>query len=167
MQDKDQAPRLGYCDMTIEGYLDAALEQSIGFEIEAFPDPGRIMFSAYKDNPTNIMFTGDLVYNHEVENIGQHLDLETGIFTSPLDGSFQFTFSGSGYTTGVDYVGVYVNGERRFVIYENNDGHSSMSYTWVLSLKENDQVHLRVDGGGLLLTTTIMYTFTGLLLKSA
>ena len=100
LQDENQAPRLGFCDMTIEGYLDAALEQSIGFEIEVFPDPGRIMFSAHKDNPSQIEFTGDLVYNHEVENVGQHLDLETGIFKSPMDGSFQFTFSGSGYTTG-------------------------------------------------------------------
>ena len=113
------------------------------------------------------MFTGDLVYNHEVENVGQHLDLETGIFTSPLDGSFQFTFSGSGYTSGEDYVGVFVNGERRFVIYENDDRYSSMSYTWVLSLKENDQVKLKTDKGGLLINPNIIFTFTGLLLKSA
>ena len=153
--------------MTIEGYLDAALEQSIGYEIEAFPDPGRIMFSAYKDNPSQIEFTGDLVYNHEVENVGQHLDLKTGIFKSPLEGSFQFTFSGSGFTSGEDYVGVYVNDERRFVIYENDDTYSSMSYTWVLSLKENDQVHLRTQSGGLLINPNIMFTFTGFLLKSA
>ena len=167
LQDESQAPRLGYCDVNIEGYLDAALEQSIGYKIEAFPDPGRIMFSVYKNNPDQIMFTGDLTYNHEVENVGGHLDLETGIFKSPTDGSFQFTFSGSGYTSGEDYIGVYVNGQLRFLIYENDDTYSSLNYTWVLYLSEADEVRLRTIKGGLLVQSNIIFTFTGLLLKSA
>ena len=50
--------------MSINGYLDVNLETSIGF-IEAFPTPGRIIFSAYKAEGGS--FSGDVTYSTLVE----------------------------------------------------------------------------------------------------
>ena len=164
LQDENQAPRLGFCDMELNGYLDAELEKSIGV-LEAFPDPGRIMFSAYRDNQGEIAVTGDLTFNHQDENVGGHLDLATGVFTSPVDGTFKFTFSGLGYYSNSDHVDVYVNDERVFGIHNGDDGAATnLAYSWFLELQTNDKVKL-YSVYNLIVNSVHSYHFTCIQLK--
>ena len=67
------------------------LNTSIG-NMESFPSPGRIMFSAYKAGYG--WFSGDVTYTTLVENVGDGLDISTGVFTAPHSGLYMFSFSG-------------------------------------------------------------------------
>ena len=128
--------------MELNGYLDAELEKSIGV-LEVFPDPGRIMFAAYENQPSPMAMKKRLNFNNEVLNVGGHLDLATGVFTSPVDGTFKFTFSGVGDLSSFDIVNVYVNDESVFKIFnDDGEGRTNIAYSWFLQLQKNDEVKL-------------------------
>ena len=100
--------------MSINGYLDVNLETSIGF-IEAFPTPGRIIFSAYKAEGGE--FSGDVTYSTLVENVGNGLDIRTGVFSCPQSGLYMLSFSGSSVDRSTaTYVQIYINGVEDFLL---------------------------------------------------
>ena len=151
--------------MTENGYLDAQLEKSIGYKIEAFPGVGRVMFSTARvASEIEIISAGsDITYNQIWENVGDGLDITTGIFKCPIDGTYKFTFTADAYTADADGAEVLLNGVRQFLIYSDNDGnhHSNLSHTWTFTLKQNDIVNLRVFYGELYINVNIRLTFTG------
>ena len=148
--------RLGYCDMSVNGYLEADLEVPIGY-LEAFASPGRTMFSVYRAGPDSNYITGDVTYNYDVENTYGYVDLDTGIFTSPTNGIFHFTFSAEAYSTSARrYVGVYINGNKQFIILDS----------WYFELKTNDQVQLKIDEGNLYSSSERRVYFNGYLVKA-
>ena len=151
--------------MSVNGYLEADLEVPIGY-LEAFASPGRTMFSVYRT--TSGGFSGDVTYNNAVENTYGYVDLDTGIFTSPTNGIFHFTFSAEAYNSVIRYVGVYINGTRKFVILDQNDSNyfSNLSYSWYFALKTNDQVQLKVVRGLLYQYTDRRIYFNGYLVKA-
>ena len=167
LQEENQAPRLGYCDMSINGYLEADLETSIGY-LEAFPNPGRIIFSAYKQDNTGT-FDGDVTYNVLVENVGGGMDIETGVFTTPQDGLYTFSFSGETYNAGsYTYVRIYKNGAEEFV--NRNDQGSDenwgqISHTWLSDLKVGDKINVKVTDGYMYSNSIHRITFNGYLVK--
>ena len=165
LQNENQPPRLAFCDMTENGYLDAQLEKSIGYKIEAFPGVGRVMFSTARvASEIEIISTGsDITYNQIWENVGDGLDITTGIFTCPVDGTYKFTFTADAYDVGYDSAEVLLNGVRQFLIYSEIDGnhHSNLSHTWTFTLKQNDIVNLRVFDGELYINVNFRITFTG------
>ena len=167
LQNENQPPRLAFCDMTENGYLDAQIEKSIGYKIEAFPGVGRVMFSAARGGAgsgSEIISTGsDITYNQIWENVGDGLDITTGIFTCPVDGTYKFTFAASGYREGPDSAQVLLNGVHQFLIYSWIDGNylSNLSHTWTFALKQNDIVNLRVSNGELYINFDARLTFTG------
>ena len=167
LQNENQAPRLAFCDMTENGYLDAPIEKSIGYKIEAFPGVGRVMFSAARGGAgsgTEIISAGsDITYNQIWENVGDGLDITTGGFTCPVDGTYKFTFTANGYRENADGAEVLLNGVHQFLIYSNIDGniHSNLSHTWTFTLKQNDIVNLRVLQGQIYLDGNLRITFTG------
>merc|ERR1711983_603644 len=120
---------------------------------DTIASPGRTMFSVYRAGPGSNHITGDVTYNYAVENTYGYVDLDTGIFTSPTNGIFHFTFSAEAKSSTVTrrYVGVYINGNRQFIILADNDTSkvSNLSYSWYFELKTNDQVQLKVDVGQL------------------
>ena len=148
LQDENQAPRLGYCDMSINGYLDVNLETSIGF-IEAFPTPGRIIFSAYKAEGGD--FSGDVTYSTLVENVGNGLDISTGVFSCPQSGLYMLSFSGLAINdAGYTIVKIYINGVEDFLLgsYISADrNNDQISHTWVVDLNVNDAVNLKITDG--------------------
>ena len=159
--------RLGYCDMSVNGYLEADLEVPIGY-LEAFASPGRTMFSVYRT--TSGGFSGDVTYNNAVENTYGYVNLDTGIFTSPTNGIFHFTFSAEAYSSSKTrrYVGVYINGNRQFIILADNDTSkvSNLNYSWYFELKTNDQVQLKIDEGNLYSSSERRVYFNGYLVKA-
>ena len=116
LQDEYQAPRLGYCDMSSGGYF-ADLERPIGF-VEAFKDPGRIIFSVFRETGSYINEGSYITFDRIVENTGNHIAISTGIFTCGFlyDGLYQFSFSATIYVSGNTMVEVQINGESEFYI---------------------------------------------------
>ena len=166
LQNENQPPRLAFCDMTKNGYLDANIEKSIGYKIEAFPGVGRIMFSTARvltSGSEKISAGSDITYNQIWENVGDGLDMSTGIFTCPVSGTYKFTFTADALNHGADSAEVLLNGVHQFLIYSNIDGniHSNLSHTWTFTLKQNDIVNLRVERGEIYLDRNLRITFTG------
>ena len=155
--------------MTENGYLDANIEKSIGYKIEAFPGVGRIMFSTARvwteSGHEIISAVTNITYNQIWENVGDGLDMSTGIFTCPVSGTYKFTFTADAYAAGAaaDSAQVLLNGVHQFLIYSYIDGnhHSNLSHTWTFTLKQNDIVNLRVERGEIFLDANIRITFTG------
>ena len=115
----------------------------------------------YIDEGSPITFDGT------VENTGNCVDISTGIFTAPYDGLYHFSFSATAGGRGHKRVAVQINGETDFNIYtyEDLDG-SSISYTWIFSLKNSDQVNLKVMDGLIVgLPNYCRATFSGQLIK--
>ena len=169
LQEENQAPRLGYCDMSINGYLDADLETSIGY-LEAFPNPGRIIFSAYKQEGDT--FSGDVTYTGLVENVGGGMDTATGIFTTPQDGLYMFSFSGVTHRRE-DYIvrlRIYKNGGEEFDIYTSQNKEydvfeSTISHTWLSDLKVGDKIQLKLEQGYMFSDDDVRISFNGYLVK--
>ena len=159
LQDENQAPRLGYCDMSSGGYLND-LERSIGF-IEAFKDPGRIFFSVFTESDST---AGSFIsFDGFVENTGNYMDIGTGIFTCPFDGLYEFSFSATSRNHGYTLVDVQINGKREFDIYTYEEGNRSLlSYTWIFRLAKDDQVQLKLIEGAI---CSHRATFSGQLIK--
>ena len=153
--------------MTKNGYLDANIEKSIGYKIEAFPGVGRIMFSTARvwteSGYEIISAVTNITYNQIWENVGDGLDMSTGIFTCPVSGTYKFTFTADAYNPSYNSAEVLLNGVHQFLIYSQIDGnvHSNLSHTWTFTLKQNDIVNLRVERGEIYLDGNLRITFTG------
>ena len=167
LKKEDEDARLGYCDMSINGYLEAELETQIGY-LEAFPSPGRIMFSVYRDQPSNSYIpAGDITYSNMVQNVGTCVDLDTGIFVTPLSGIYQFTFSAESHGSRT-YVYAYVNGQGTVLILndQSTSGQANFSYTWHLQLNAGDTVQLKIIVGEIYVNSNgRRITFTGYLVQ--
>ena len=135
------------------------LQTSMG-NVESFPPPGRIIFSAYK--ATCCQFSGDVTYTNLVENVGNGLDIRNGVFRCPQTGLYMLSFSGKTYH-GENWtnVQIYINGEEYFKIQSStSEHHDHISHTWLSHLKVNDKVNLKITHGE-------MYTTRGYYLKQA
>ena len=153
--------------MSINGYLDVNLETSIGFSIEAFPTPGRIIFSAYKAEGN--FFSGDVTYTREVANVGNGLDISSGVFSCPQSGLYMLSFSGLTINDATyTLVSIYINGVEDFVLHSyttadyNND---VISHTWLVHLNYNDKVNLKITAGQMYSDSINRITFNGMKVK--
>ena len=150
--------------MSINGYLDVNLETSIGF-IEAFPTPGRIIFSAYKAEGG--YFSGDVTYTREVANVGNGLDISSGVFSCPQSGLYMLSFSGeAGNDATWTHVSIYINGVEDFLVGSiTNADRNYISHTWLSYLNYNDKVNLRITLGQMYSYSNRRITFNGMKVK--
>ena len=133
--------------------------------VESFPPPGRIIFSAYKDGGIGY-FSGDVTYTTLVENVGNGLDTRTGVFSCPQAGLYMFSFSGTTRNQEIaTYVRIYINGVEDLVLYSqsDDDNRDCISHTWLSHLNINDKVNIKVTHG--LLNAGRRISFNGIKLK--
>ena len=153
--------------MSINGYLDVNLETSIGFSIEAFPTPGRIIFSAYKAEGS--YFSGDVTYTREIANVGNGLDISSGVFSCPQSGLYMLSFSGEAANDATStYVSIYINGVRDFVLHSYTTAdvnYDYISHTWLVHLNSNDKVNLKITHGEMYSSSDQRITFNGMKVK--
>ena len=82
-----------------------------------------------------------------------------------------FSFGGQFFSTKSAWVGVYVNGVRKLLFYddqesEGNNHHSYVGPTWTLVLSVGDEVYLKCDHGQVYANGEHRVYFNGFLIKS-
>ena len=156
----------------IEQNSDKIDEMEVKIE-PANQDNQKVIFSAVR-NEGNIAKGTIITYNQLVTNVGNGMNINTGRFKAPLPGIYYFSFSGRTDTSShYIYIDIWKNDVEQFDILDSNDSGNYntfelLSYAWTMVLKENDEVHLRVEGPkGLDVRRSSPVWFNGfLLLKS-
>ena len=130
-----------------------------------------IAFSAYNKGG-NFYESDFLTFTNFHSQIGNGLDLKSGIFTAPISGFYSFSFHGQ-YHFDFDVTAVEIlhNGSRVAMIdaFKHSDDHGFsgyLSYSWMLDLKQNDQVRLRVFSGEIYVYPFHYMVFNGQLIGS-
>ena len=70
-------------------------------------------YAWHTTNPLQALPHGTLIFNHPVTNVGNAYDAETGFFTAPLAGLYEFRATIMEYhLSGVIFAGIYVDGQK-------------------------------------------------------
>ena len=101
----------------------------------------------------------DITFDDTVTNIGNGMDPESGVFTAPISGIYSFSLSAiqqftssTSWNNQVGIIQVLRDGELEFYIEELNQyditnyDWEGLNHSWMMSLVENEKVHLRMDG---------------------
>ena len=105
---------------------------------------------------------------YDVVNAGSDvLDKDSGSFTCKRGGTYLFTFSGEAYSSGRDYIGVYLNNEHQINLLDDDaQSHSNLSFTWTMNLEQGDVVYLKIENGQFYVDSNNQIFFNGFLLKA-
>ena len=164
----DKFPRLSYCDMeSIQGY-DNEMEMLIGY-INYSPSPEFIMFTAYNDIGAILLAPTYITFQKMLLNIGESFESETGTFTAPTNGIYEFTFSGlDNENLEYTYIDFEKNGTKVLTMadYDELTGagvHQAGNNVWSLqvSLHKSDKIRLKLRRGGLTIKSDGNMIFTG------
>ena len=136
-------------------------ETPIGY-VDIKSSPG-VYFFVSRDSFYNIVNT-PIKYQEAQLNIGNGMDLASGVFTAPVSGRYQFNFV------------ALVNADRTDVIFRLNGGtivggwgqsqYDTLAITATLDLKKNDRIDTYLVRGSIYDDKYFYYTqFTGILLE--
>ena len=163
---EDKWSRIAFCDMqNSDGYDDNSIESLLGY-VNTSPEPAQILFSVYS-NSGNIESGHYIDFDYTWINNGNHFSLSNGEFTAPIDGNYEFSFSGHNYPNGhYNYIKVLKN-ENEVQGFETYDASyiTNISSTWIIELKTGDKIRLYVGGGQLFSNKYAYRTFNGKLLE--
>ncbi|XP_028261666.1 cerebellin-1-like [Parambassis ranga] len=144
-------------------------EQTNKFQNVTTLDNNKVAFSASITEGADV-FTGPrtdsspsvLIFNHVFTNIGNAYSNQTGIFTTPVKGVYQFTFMTFGNNTNTSGAILMKNGLHQVSTWESQgpDYSDTTSNTVILQLNQNDTVNMILWQGGKIHTSV----FSGFLL---
>ncbi|XP_071805491.1 complement C1q tumor necrosis factor-related protein 4-like [Asterias amurensis] len=107
----------------------------------------------------------NIKYEHVFCNIGQHMDLKTGIYRAPRHGAYTFLINiHMASTTNSPYVKLMHNNQMLLAVhdYDASDAYDSASNSLIIELEEGDQVWLQLDMGNEVHSNSNRYTtFSG------
>ena len=104
------------------------------------------------------------------DRTASRINKDTGVFKVKVAGTYMLFFSAEYYTTTAAWVGVYVNGQRQLLFYDNQESEGSSHYshvgpTWTLTLDLGDEVYLKTDHGKIHAGGDHKAYFNGFLIK--
>ena len=159
----DKWPRMAYCDMqNVQGYEDNSMESLIGY-INTSPEPNQIIFSAWSYKSEHIAAPNYITFDRFYITNGDYFDLASGVFTTPIKGTYEFTMTGHAIDGGGCYIRIMVNEVEMHEIRIANYGVGSP--TLILPLKQNDKVRLQVNEHTCSSRSNMYRTFSGKLLE--
>jgi len=124
------------------------------------------IFSAYIDSDGDINTGNYVSFDAYHVNIGANFNLSTGEYVAPMDGIYEFSFSGEG-------LGGATNCNMEVRINDAEDKHefatlsatdSNLASTWMFELNKGDKLRLYVEEGSLHTDTNSHRIFNGKLL---
>ncbi|KAI8490042.1 positive regulation of dendritic spine morphogenesis [Branchiostoma belcheri] len=139
------------------------------------PPTHRIAFSVARTTPIGPLPNDTILpFDFMFSNAGGAFDMETGIFTAPVSGTYFFSFRGQKRSAQyLMYLGLWRNGEEMAGVYEDNldplnptPSPGNASNNLVLHLFERDQVYLMISDNAIAFSTVFgkYVGFTGFLL---
>ena len=100
---------------------------------------------------------------------GNGFDLNTGIFTTPINGIYEFSFALYHYEKGYSQIQIEKNNAKELIFYSNSDSDDSnddtMSATWYMKLFKNDKIQLKVLGHTFYASSVANAAFNGKYLR--
>ena len=130
------------------------METPVGLvDVKSFP----VHF--YVQRSSSFATIGTVPWQTAALNIGNAMDLATGIFTAPRDGVYQFHFSGFGNSNAF-YIYLRLNGYNVAYTYGHTN-YDSASLQSRLQLKKGDTVNMFLAGGTLFDNADRYTSFTG------
>merc|ERR1712150_37495 len=114
-----------------------------------------IVFSAYKSSKSEAS-PGEYIkdFNGFLTNYGNCFDLASGIFTSPRPGVYEFAASVTHVNRGFHFLIIEKNNSEVFRLGDGDtsavdgDGGDTLSFSWIMDLKQGETVRLRVSEYG-------------------
>jgi len=107
-------------------------------------------------------------FNNQRLNVGNAMDTSNGVFTAPISGIYQFSFSMTkdGWTTGELFVYLRLNSNKIGLSISSSGFYAGLaSFQSILALKKGDRIDLFKSQGKLNSDTSNICHFTGLLLE--
>lgn len=117
-----------------------------GIPARELPPPNfSAFFAALANNSGPNEVDKDLVFTHVITNYGNHYDPETGYYTAPFNGVYQFMSTIS--ATGRQKAGVNImhNSASVLTVWSESEPWSTSSQNVLLRLKKMDRVYLRLQ----------------------
>ena len=128
-----------------------------------------IVFSAFKTAGKRY-YTGDYLDNYDgfLTNYGNSFSLESGIFTSPRQGIFEFSASVAHAYGVIGYNSLWIerNNMEFGILQFNSDaktsgGGDTLSFSWIMELQQGDTIRLKVSAGEFEAYYEYNWTFNG------
>ncbi|XP_022293098.2 uncharacterized protein LOC111103844 [Crassostrea virginica] len=125
----------------------------------------KVAFTAGVTATSTTWNSGTLIFNSVILNVGNGYNPSTGVFTSPMTGTFVFYVTAVEYSKQDLYVDIVLNSVSKVrTIGESNAGYQTGTNMVVLNLQKGDSVWVRhYSGKGYFTDSVPITTFTGLL----
>jgi hypothetical protein len=121
------------------------------------------MFAAIRSEEV-IAVGVDIGFTDSISNVGQGFDVSRGVFTAPVTGTFEFSFSALSGKSEKAFVRVIKNGTVMLTFGENNvytGSYNNFGYVWQLILQKGDEITLHLNTGSIYASTTHPISFIG------
>ncbi|XP_066299368.1 caprin-2-like isoform X1 [Branchiostoma lanceolatum] len=139
------------------------------------PPTHRVAFSVARTTPIGPLPNDTILpFDFMFSNAGGAFDMETGLFTAPVSGTYFFSFRGQKRSAQyLMYLGLWKNGEEMAGVYEDNldpqnpnPSPGNASNNLILHLFERDQVYLMISDNAIAFSTVFgkYVGFSGFLL---
>ena len=107
-------------------------------------------------------------FDKSIVNIGHNFDLSTGIFKTPIDGYYSFSFTGFVYDHHHPILNIRKNDQNTLAInagFGQGAGPGYFATTWYMVLSKNDKINLYVLGSSSALLYNPGIVFSGLFIR--
>jgi hypothetical protein len=107
----------------------------------------------------------DITFSESISNVGQGFDVSRGVFTAPVTGTFEFSFSSMTGAIAISYARVFVrkNGAimLRFEDKNDSDNYNNFGHVWQLILQKGDEINLQLAAGTIFADSHYPTSFIG------
>ena len=124
-------------------------------------------FTAGVTSSSSAWNSGTLIFTSVILNVGNGYNPSTGVFTSPVAGTYVFYVTAVEYSKGDLYVDIVLNSVSKVrTIGDGNSAYQTGTNMVVLNLQKGDSVWVRrYTGKGYASASVPLTTFTGFLIK--
>ncbi len=133
-----------------------------------FLDPNQeVAFTASVTSLSSTWNSGTLIFGVVITNTGNGYNPSTGVFTSPISGTYVFYVSAVGYSSQHLAIDIVLNSVSKVrVLGDITAGYQTGTNMVVLELQKGDSVWVRyVDGKGYYSQSIPLTTFSGYLIS--